>query len=136
MKISDRSVGIAGILMSAFLLSTIWTTQFETKAFPMAGLFILMILSVILALRREDKKYTLENFKQVAMGIGLLLFYIAGLKVLGFILASILFLFAFVSLNHYEGSKIVAAFYCVALPILLFAIFQLLFHIRLPQGIL
>lgn len=136
MKISDRAVGVTGIVFSAYFISTIWNTQFETKAFPMVSLVMLMALSAILTLRRDRKQYALENVKQVLMGVGLLLLYILGLKFIGFIAASILYLFAFVFLNHFEGRKIVAVIYCIALPVFLYTVFQLLFHIRLPQGIL
>lgn len=136
MKISDRAVGVTGIVFSAYFISTIWNTQFETKAFPMVSLVMLMVLSAILALRRDRKQYALENVKQVLMGVGLLLLYILGLKFIGFIAASILYLFAFVFLNRFEGRKIVAVVYCIVLPVFLYTVFQLLFHIRLPQGIL
>ena len=135
MKLSDRMVGLVSIIGSAYLVSQIWDTQLETKGLPLGCLFLLMILSVMLIARPVTTTYTFDNFKRIILNFILLFVYIVLLNFLGFIPASIIYLTTFIFMNKYEGKKWVGLAYGIFLPIALYAVFELLFAVDLPQGI-
>ena len=135
MKLSDRMVGLVSIIGSAYLVSQIWDTQLETKGLPLGCLFLLMILSVMLIARPVTTIYTFDNFKRIILNFILLFVYIVLLNFLGFIPASIIYLTTFIFMNKYEGKKWVGLAYGIFLPIALYAVFELLFAVDLPQGI-
>lgn len=135
MRISDRAIGVISIIVCVYLASLVWNTRFETKALPLVCLFLLIVLSTFLIVR-SNKSYTFENVKSIMITFALLILYIIALNTLGFIMATILFLSAFVVINGYDGSRILGAAFCLLLPLLLYAVFKMLFDVELPQGIL
>lgn len=133
MKIDDRVVGLIGIVGSALLMHTIWNTHLQTKAFPLACLIILLILSAILALRKGHKSYKIENWGKVLLTMVLLLVYILSLDHIGFLIATTLFLIVYLLLNKFEGKKLLLYGYSLLLPALIYLLFNVGFSVQLPE---
>ena len=133
MKIDDRMVGLIGIVGSALLMHTIWNTHLQTKAFPLTCLFILFILSAVLALRKGHKRYTIQNLGKVLLTMLLLLAYILSLGQIGFLIATTLFLAAYLLVNKFEGKKLLLYGYSLLFPILIYLLFNVGFSVQLPE---
>lgn len=135
MKLNDRLIGVCTIVICAYLMSTIWQTHLQTKGFPFLCMIVLMILSVMLIVRKDQGGYKIKNLSVIGTNILLVALYIIGLQFAGFMISSVLYLLLFTTINHYEGKKPVQFAFSIGFPVLLYLIFDFVFGVTLPAGI-
>lgn len=137
MKLKDRYIGIVGILASLFLMTNIWNQSFQTKAFPMGILVILLALSVVLVVRKDTSGgYEITHFKRIIKGCVLLAAYIAGINILGWLSSTILFVGIFLWMYQCKMNKLVLIMFTIAYPVAIYILFKNILAVRLPSGIL
>lgn len=112
----------------------------DADVVPIGLGFILLILAGVLYFTKDQIKGTDERIPKkelpVVLGVvGFILLYIFFLEIIGFILVTVLFLF-FCSMFLGYKRHIVNAIISIAVPVLIYLLFDSFLQIQLPKGIL
>ncbi|QCS44972.1 tripartite tricarboxylate transporter TctB family protein [Natrinema versiforme] len=141
--ITKNPIAVGFILLSLFVINT--AQGFPDRGQVGAGFFpiflsvSIIVFSIAVIIRDEEMEPGFDidrsGLKSVLLVFGLLVTYLVALPVLGFLVASILFLFA---ISYYSGltSKPLLIPFAVGSPLVLYYIFDVIFLIRLPKGII
>lgn len=133
LTIKDRTLGIICILTSLFLLFSIKSKSFETKAFPVALLVSCAVLSILLVIGKKKKTYEFKSIDKVLLYYLLFFAYVITIPYIGFIIATTCFLSLFIIISKYKMKKIVIIILSLAISLITWYIFAGLFGIALPE---
>ncbi len=147
----DRITGIACTVLGVvvFYLST-QLPKSKTVGDPGSALFptiialLLFVCGICLTLRPShgEEKAFLQPYqwKRILLLFGMYLLYTIGLEVLGFLIATPVFMFALLMALAKAAKKNIViwkgAAYSIALTMLVYGLFQKILMVRLPEGLL
>jgi hypothetical protein len=135
--LAERLVGAALIVVSLFLMATIYDLPSKPRAFPFVLLVLLVGLGLYVAVRPSspDEPARFRGLVNVGGAIVLVGAYLAGIGIIGFLTATILFvalaliLSGFLRRHRFRYPLIVA----VAVPLALFMSLVLVDLLKLPM---
>lgn len=129
-----RAVGILGVISSVILYSNVANRAFVTKAFPLASIILLFVLSLLLIVRKDVKTgLKIANAKQLLLSMILFSLYLIALKPVGFMISTFLFLTLFLLVNRYKTKLLTYVLYCIGTPIIFYVIFNVFCGVDLPE---
>ena len=141
--ISANPIAVGFILLSIIVIAI--ARGFPDRGQVGAGFFpivlsagiIVFSIAVIVAEEEVEPGFDMDwsELKPVLIVLGIIIAYIATVPVIGFLLGTTLFLIA---LSYYSGvtSKPVLVSFSVAASMFLYYLFDVIFLIRLPKGVI
>lgn len=135
------SVALIYIWSLAFLLSVPSIKDPQSRLFPIIVSVLAIVLSTVFLLKTKfsrGKKEELPDFTGSGMAIAmtaLLLAYVGIIRVIGFYLATPLYLYATMWVLGQRNKKLMVII-SVLMPVGVYLFFRLLLNMRIPEGIL
>ncbi len=152
MKVKIKTNLTAGIVMAIFaiVMLLVMPTQVRLPMYDsgapspriipgicLVGILICSVLLIVQSLvfhKETIYEFDLEKEKHELVLIGLLLLFVAGTLTLGFVVSGIII---FCAIEFYVGErKPVMYLYTIAAVFIVYFLFQHLFHVSLPNGVL
>lgn len=132
----DRVIGLFGMIVSIVLFLDIRDAEFKTKVFPIACIIVFFAFSMVLLLRKEQKKYEFVQLGRIVISIAIILAYMLAMKYVGFLVSTIAFMLAFTLYNRAKIGYWACIIYSIVYPTAIYALFKMLLNVRLPKGFL
>lgn len=137
MKLQDRHIGAAGVLVSVILFLNIKDASFQTKVFPIGLIMILLCLSLALIFRKgKNDGFEFPHFKKILIAFAMIALYMLGMQYIGFLVSTIAFVAAFLTVYHCKMNKIILIIFSIGYPVLIYVLFNHVLSVRLPAGLL
>jgi putative tricarboxylic transport membrane protein len=129
----DKAVGIASVLIAAFLLFTLRNEEAQTMLFPLLLVLALLVISVFLILRKNGATYELGDLKTLLLVGAAFSLYIIAMPHIGFLIATTLFLGSFLLIVKFNLKPAAFVLVSIGISITTWFVFAILFRVQLPE---